>query len=78
MFVFAFAAEVGGIQWKHSDVFHLGMQRGRKNKGSDDDKSYIFPVVQFIMWGLLWKTGEAENFYMGESSYCDYWLSNFI
>ena len=45
--------------------FHLCTQRGGYNSGFEANaKSNIFGIVRFIMRDLLWKTGEAEKFFI--------------
>jgi hypothetical protein len=39
-------------------------QRGGHNSGENKSKSYVFPLVRFIIRDLLWKTGEADRFFI--------------
>jgi hypothetical protein len=38
--------------------------RGGFDSGEGRGKSYTFPLVRYIMRDLLWKTGEADIFFM--------------
>jgi hypothetical protein len=45
---------------------HQNSQRGGHNSGTKKgEKSYIYAVVQMIIRNLLWKTYEADKFYLG-------------
>jgi hypothetical protein len=45
-------------------ILHLNTQRGGHGSGgSGRKKSYIYPVLLFILRDLLWKTGEAKEFF---------------
>jgi hypothetical protein len=48
---------------KVNTLFHMSSQRGGNNSGPDGGKSYIFPIVQYIMRHLLWITGEGDKFF---------------
>jgi hypothetical protein len=39
-------------------------QRGGHDSGENKRKSYVFPLVRFIIRDLLWKTGEADKFFI--------------
>jgi len=43
---------------------HQNSARGDYGSGEGKGKSYVFPLVRYIMRDLLWKTGEAERFYL--------------
>jgi hypothetical protein len=44
----------------HQNSQHRGHNSGTKQ----GEKSYIFSVVQMVIWDLLWKTYEADKFYL--------------
>jgi hypothetical protein len=43
---------------------HQNLQRGGFGSGEGRKKSYIFPLVRMIIRDLLWKTYEADKFYI--------------
>jgi len=43
---------------------HQNSQRGGFGSGEGEKKSYIFPLVRMIIRDLLWKTYEADKFYI--------------
>ncbi len=43
---------------------HQNSQRGGKGSGEGKQKSYIFPLIRMIIRDLLWKTYEADKFFM--------------
>jgi len=51
------------LMGKVQAVLHLNTQRGGKGSGVGNTKSYIYPVMLFILRDLLWKTGEAQAFF---------------
>jgi hypothetical protein len=38
--------------------------RGGKGSGENGNKSYIFPLIRYLVRDLLWKTGEADRFFI--------------
>jgi hypothetical protein len=50
-------------------ILHLNTQRGGKGSGSGKSKSYIYPVMLFILRDLLWKAGEAKAFFKKHEKY---------
>jgi hypothetical protein len=43
---------------------HQNSQRGGKGSGQKKgEKSYIFPLVRYILRDLLWKTGDGDRFF---------------
>jgi len=42
---------------------HQSSGRGGHNTGVNGGKSYIFPLVCYILRDLMWKTGEADRFF---------------
>jgi hypothetical protein len=48
---------------------HQNSQRGGRGSGQGKgEKSYIFPLVRFIMRDLLWKTGYGDSFFVNLES----------
>jgi hypothetical protein len=45
-------------------ILHLNTQRGGKGSGPGKAKSYIYPVMLFILRDILWKTGDAQLFFL--------------
>jgi hypothetical protein len=45
-------------------VRHLNTQRGGKGSGEGKSKSFIYPVMLFVLRDLIWKTGDARKFFM--------------
>jgi hypothetical protein len=45
-------------------VMHLNTQRGGKGSGGDKTKSFIYPVMLYVLRDLLWKTGDAQRFFL--------------
>jgi hypothetical protein len=45
-------------------VLHLNTQRGGKGSGGGRSKSFIYPVMLYILRDLLWKTGDARRFFL--------------
>jgi hypothetical protein len=43
---------------------HQNTQRGGYESGEDGGKSCIFPLVRYILRDLLWKTYEADRFFL--------------
>jgi hypothetical protein len=44
---------------------HHNSQRGGKGSGQRaGEKSFIFPLVRYILRDLLWKTGDADRFFV--------------
>lgn len=44
---------------------HQNSQRGGKGSGpKKGEKSYIFPLVRYIIRDLLWKTGDGDGFFI--------------
>ena len=44
---------------------HQNSQRGGKGSGQKKgEKSYIFPLVRYILRDLLWKTGDGDRFFL--------------
>ncbi len=43
---------------------HQNSQRGGFGSGEQKQKSYIFPLVRMVVRNLLWKTYEADKFYI--------------
>jgi hypothetical protein len=41
---------------------HLNTQRRGKGSGAGKTKSFIYPVIMFVLRDLLWKTGDADFF----------------
>ena len=52
------------LMGKVQAVLHLNTQRGGKGSGGGRKKSYIYPVMLFILRDLLWKTGDAKQFFI--------------
>ena len=46
------------------EFIHQNSGRRGYGTGEGKGKSYIFPLVCYIMRDLLWKTGEADKFYV--------------
>jgi hypothetical protein len=44
---------------------HQNSQRGGFGSGEQMRKSYIFPLVRMVIHDLLWKTYEADQFFIG-------------
>jgi hypothetical protein len=40
--------------------------RGGHNSGENGSKSYIFPLIRYIIRDLLWKTGEGDKFFLSQ------------
>jgi hypothetical protein len=40
--------------------------RGGYGSGQNKTKSYIFPLIRYIMRDLLWKTNMADNFFLDQ------------
>lgn len=38
--------------------------RGGYGTGHNGGKSYIYPLIRYLMRDLLWKTGEADRFFV--------------
>jgi hypothetical protein len=38
--------------------------RGGHNSGENKTKSYIYPLVRYLIRDLLWKTGEGDRFFL--------------
>jgi len=38
--------------------------RGEKGSGENGSKSYIYPLIRYLVRDLLWKTGEADRFFI--------------
>ncbi len=38
--------------------------RGGKGSGESGNKSYIYPLIRYLVRDLLWKTGEADRFFI--------------
>jgi len=38
--------------------------RGGKGSGENGSKSYIYPLIRYLVRDLLWKTGEADRFFI--------------
>ncbi len=53
------------LMGKIKSILHLNTQRGCKRSGAGKTKSYIYPVMLFIMRDLLWKTCDAHHFFFG-------------
>jgi hypothetical protein len=53
-------AMMGNVQ----AVMHLNTQRGGKGSGEGKTKSFLYPVMLYIIRDLLWKTGDARKFFM--------------
>jgi hypothetical protein len=52
------------LMGKVQAILHLNTQRGGHGSGGRGrKKSYIYPVLLFILRDLLWKTGEAKEFF---------------
>ncbi len=48
---------------KHIQTFiHQNTQRGGFGSGEGSGKSFIFPLVTYVLRDLLWKTYEADKF----------------
>jgi hypothetical protein len=45
-------------------VMHLNTHRGGKGIGGGKSKSFIYPVMLYVLRDLLWKTGDARRFFM--------------
>jgi hypothetical protein len=48
-------------------VLHLNTQRGGKGSGEGKTKSFIYPVMLYILRDLIWKTGDARRFFVTRS-----------
>jgi hypothetical protein len=48
------------LMGKVQAFLHLNTQRGGNNSSAGNTKSFIYPVMLFILCDLLWKTGDAE------------------
>jgi hypothetical protein len=51
-----------GLNNKVTTYFHLCTQRGGRNSNGASGKSYIKPIIDFLLRDLLWKTGEADKY----------------
>jgi hypothetical protein len=52
------------LMGKVQAILHLNTQRGGKRSGEGKTKSFIYPVVIYILRELLWKTGNAKHFFL--------------
>jgi hypothetical protein len=51
------------------EFIHQNSGRRGYGTGEGKGKSYIFPLVRYIMRDLLWKTGEADKLYVELEEY---------
>jgi hypothetical protein len=45
-------------------VMQLNTQRGGKGSGEGKSKSFIYPIMLFVLRDLLWKTGDGRKSFM--------------
>lgn len=55
--------------WEHLNSTCTGYilhnsARGGKGSGENKGKSYIYPLIRYLIRDLLWKTGEADRFFI--------------
>jgi hypothetical protein len=51
------------LMGKVQAFLHLNTQRGEKGSAAGKTKSFICPVMLFVLRDLLWKTGDAERIF---------------
>ena len=51
---------VGAFKTSTIEALHKGGKGSGQKKG---EKSYIFPLVRYILRDLLWKTGDGDRFF---------------
>jgi hypothetical protein len=49
---------------KVQSFMHWNTQRGGKVSGGGKTKSSIYPVMLYVLRDLLWKTGDAQRFFL--------------
>ncbi len=52
------------LMGKVQAILHLNTQRGGKGSGEGKTKSFIYPVMLYVLRDLLWKTGHAKRFFL--------------